>query len=182
MLGPRSWKHAVLLLAGCGFSAAVWLHSQAVNATADETRTEGTPAHDSSEPVEGILVMRTGAVVSGKIVRTSDLYRVIGPYGQMHVPVELVKLRCADLQDAYTKLRETAKSHHSASAQITLARWCLTHHLDIEARQELHEALVLEPDRDDAKRLLRDAEDTIKPHQKTATAGEPASPSRTTRG
>ena len=160
-----------MLLAGCGLLATAWLHVLARIVTADDAPTE-----ESLTPVEGILVMRTGAVVSGKILRSGDLYQVIGPYGQMHVPAELVKLRCSDLQEAYAKLHETAKSHHSANAQITLARWCLTHHLDNQARQELHEALVLEPDREDAKRLLRDAEDTLKSNPNNAPAGQPVSP------
>ncbi len=84
--------------------------------------------------------MKSGAVVAGKIVRSGDFYKVIGPYGQGHFPAELVKLRADDLEDAYQKLREVAKSHHSANARIALARWCLTHHLDNQARLELHEA------------------------------------------
>jgi hypothetical protein len=173
MLGPRSWWHSFVLLAGCGLLATAGLHTQTRTVAAEEAPTE-----ESSSPVEGILVMRTGAVVSGKIERSDNLYKVISPHGQMHVPAELVKLRCADLEEAYSKLRETAKSHQSASAQITLARWCLTNHLDNQARQELHEALLLEPDREDAKRLLRDVEDSIKSSQKNAPAGQPASPVR----
>src|SRR5579864_1128952 len=128
MLGPRAWRHCMVLLAGCGLVASAWLHLPAKAAAADEA-----PAEQSPVPVEGILVMRTGAVVSGKIVRAVDLYKVVSTYGQMHVPAELVKLRCADLEEAYSKLRDTAASHHSANARITLARWCLTNHLDNHA-------------------------------------------------
>ena len=176
MLDPRSWRHPLALLAGCGLLAALWFFAPIRTAAADDAPAEATPV-----PVEGILVMRTGAVVSGKIVRLNELYQVIGPYGDMQVPVELVKLRCADLQEAYTKLHETAKSHHSANAQITLARWCLTHHLDSQARQELQEALLLEPDRDDAKRLLRDADDSLKSTRKKDSPGDVAAPIQTPR-
>jgi hypothetical protein len=164
------------MLAGCGLLVALWLHLQTRFAKADDV-----PTDDSPVPIEGILVMRTGAVVAGKIIRSGNSYEVKGPYGQMQVPAELVKLRCADIHEAYTKLRETAKSRHSANAQTTLARWCLTHQLDDEARQELHEALLLEPDREDTKRLLRDAEDAIKAHQKNAAAREPVSTARPAR-
>jgi hypothetical protein len=173
--------HAVVLLAGLGLLAAVLLYAQAENLKADDLPAEKSPPHGSSGPVEGILVMRTGAVVSGKILRSGELYQVKSPYGEMHVPAELVKLHCADLQEAYANLRETAKARQSATAQITLARWCLTHHLGDEARQELHEALVLEPDREDAKRLLRDAEDTTKSSQKNANAGQSDSVPRAAR-
>jgi hypothetical protein len=170
-----------VLLAFSGLLAMVWLHSHARSVAAGEAPAEESPVLESSAPVEGILVMKSGAVVGGKIVRSGDFYRVIGPYGQGHFPAELVKLQADDLEDAYQKLRDIAKSHHSANARITLARWCLTHHLDNQARQELREALVLEPDNQDAKRLLRDAEDSIKLKQKDGTAGQPALPARGTR-
>src|SRR5258708_4255336 len=172
MLGLRSVRHAVVLLAGPGLLAAALLRAQVSIVKADDLPAEESPSGLSSGPVEGILVMRTGAVVSGKILRSGELYQVKSPYGEMHVPAELVKLHCSDLQEAYAKLRETAQSRHSATAQITLARWCLTHHLDTQARQELREALVLDPDREDAKRLLRDAEDAIKSPPKNARAGQ----------
>jgi hypothetical protein len=159
--------------------ATAGLHSQARAVAAAEAPVEESPAQESSGPVEGILVMKSGAVVSGKIVRSGDFYKVLGPYGQGHFPAELVKLRAADLEEAYLKLSETAKSHHSANSRITLARWCLTHHLDSQARQELHEALVLEPESEDAKRLLRDAEESIKSKQKKdVSTGQPALPGR----
>lgn len=165
MLFSRAWRHSLVLLAGCGLLVSVGLHLPVNAAAADELPTE-----ESLAPVEGILVMRTGAVVSGKLVRSGDSYKVISRYGQMQVPAELVKLRCADLNEAYLKLRETAQAHKSANAQITLARWCLTNHLDNEARQELREALVLEPNSEDAKRLLRDAEDSLRSKQKVEPA------------
>ena len=178
MPGPRRWKHCIVLLAACGLLATAWLHSHARTVAADEAPAEEPPLQEPSAPVEGILVMKSGAVVGGKIVRSGDFYKVIGPYGQGHFPAELVKLRADDLEDAYQKLRDIAKSHHSANARITLARWCLTHHLDNQARLELREALVLEPDNQDAKRLLRDAEDSIKSKQIDVAAGQPAPPAR----
>lgn len=179
-----------MLLAGYGLLALAGLHLQGGVALSDEapvaesptekttrekTTKEATSAEQSSEPVEGILVMRTGAVVSGKIVRTGDLYKIISPYGQAHYPAELVKLHSANLEEAYAKLRETALSHKSANAQITLARWCMTNQLVQQARQELREALVLEPDRADAKRLLREIEDSLHSKRKNEAATQPAS-------
>lgn len=168
-----------MLLAGCGLLVSAGVSWQARAVAAGETPVAASPGQASSDqestgPVEGILVMKSGAVVAGKIVRSGDFYKVIGPYGQGHFPAELVKLKAADLDDAYQKLREIAKSHHSANARITLARWCLTHHLDNQARLELHEALVLEPDSQDAKRLLRDAEESIRSKQKYSAVEQPS--------
>jgi len=155
--------YGLLVMAGLRLQGRATLGDEAAaeKSSSQETTGEKSTRDESDETVEGILVMRTGAVVHGKIARSGELYKIVSPYGQMHVPVELVKLRCANLDEAYAKLRETALSHKSANAQITLARWCLTNHLDRQARQELREALVLEPDRADAKRLLRETEDSI---------------------
>ncbi len=188
MLAPRAWRHGIVLVAGCGLLATVWLHLPLQTARADEDLIEKKPAgkgaigkdtaEELAEPAEGILVMRTGAVVNGKIMRTGELYRIYSPFGQFHVPVELVKLHCASLEEAYDKLRETAQSHKSANAQITLARWCMTNHLERHAREELHEALVLEPNRQDARRLLQELDEASQPKPKDATAARPAAPLR----
>jgi hypothetical protein len=145
---------AVLLSAG-------WLLSTDRSA-ADESATP-----EPSAASEEVLVLRTGTIVSGKIVRSGKLYEVQGANGsKWAVPDDLVKIRCASLSEAYQKLRESAQKQHDANAHIALARWCLTNHLEKEAVQESHDALKLEPDREDAKRLLRNAEESLKPEAK----------------
>jgi hypothetical protein len=125
--------------------------------------------------------MRTGTVVTGKILLSGDLYEVQSTHGTMSVPVSLVKLRCANLREAYTRLRETALSHHSANAHITLARWCLNNQMPREARRELDDAILLEPDREDAKRLLRNVDETLDPTRKNSTPPRDPDPLRKAR-
>ena len=101
-------------------------------------------------------------VVSGRILKTGNDYEVQSPHGGKAFYVgAYVKLHAASLSDAYDKLRDSANSQKTANAHLFLAQWCLANHLDTEARQELQDALALEPDREDAKRLLRNAEETI---------------------
>jgi hypothetical protein len=101
-------------------------------------------------------------VVSGRILQTGNDYEVHGPQGsRAFYPGSHVKLHAASLIEAYRKLRDNALTQHSANAHILLAQWCLTNHLEGEARQELLDALKLEPDRDDARRMLRNAEESI---------------------
>ena len=137
---------------------------------------------EPSAGTEGVLVMRTGTIVTGKIQRSGKIYAVQGPNGSWSVPEDLVKLRCSSITEAYEKLRESAKKVGDANAQITLARWCLANHLEKEAVQELKDALILEPDREDAKRLLRNAEESLKPAKPSASPiSKDDSPPRTVR-
>ncbi len=151
------WLPTIVRLAGCGLLLAIGLLWHPRLAVADESN----PPGESQAATEGVLVMRTGTIVSGKILRSGNLYEVQGASGKWAVPEDLVKMRCASIPEAYLKLRESAQKQDSANAHITLARWCLTNHLDKEAVQELQDALMLEPDREDAKRLLRNAEETL---------------------
>jgi hypothetical protein len=103
----------------------------------------------------------------------------------MAVPESLVKLHAPNLGEAYGRLRASAEAQSGANGRITLAQWCLTNHLEKEACQELRDALSLEPDREDAKRLLRNAEDALEARgkpAKTAPAADPVRASRQTEG
>jgi hypothetical protein len=182
MLGPRRWLYAqVPLFAGAmlAFFAAL---PTARPVGADET----VPATGTRAAAEGVLVLRSGVVVSGKIVRSGDQYEVQSPAGTMAVPESLVKLHAPNLGEAYARLRASAEAQSGANGRITLAQWCLTNHLEKEACQELRDALALEPDRDDAKRLLRNAEEALeargKPAKITTPAADPVRASRLTGG
>lgn len=177
MAGPRSPMRYFVLL-----SATLWLTGLAT--LPDLARIAAGDVVEPAEPeaaIDGILVMRTGTVLAGKILRSGDLYEVQSPHGTMSVPTSLVKLRCANLREAYGKLRETALSHRSANAHVTLAQWCLTNQLLKESRQELNDALVLEPDREDARRLLRNVEETLTSGKKIPSPARDPDPVRTAR-
>jgi len=134
---------------------------------------------DSSAP--RLLLMRNGNVVQGKILRSGDDFFVQLPGGQMFVPGTLVRLACVDLQEAYEHLRERAAAQSEAEAYITLAKWCATQKLFVEARRELATALELDPSKQSARDLMtridilardaREAEDS-----RGAPRPEPARP------
>ena len=155
MIGPRTCVPAVWLLIGVGLLPDVEGPSGPVAVRADEA---GAPS-DSRAATEGILVMRTGAVIRGMILRSGGIYDVQTANGKMAVPETLVKLQAENLTAAYEKLHDGAVAQLSANAHVLLANWCLTNQLHSEARTELQAALKLEPDRDDARRLLRNAEE-----------------------
>jgi len=177
MADPRSPNSVYVLVSAVTLLAVLAALPAPPRSVADDRIAATEPAAAS----EGILVMRTGTVVTGKILLSGDLYEVQSTHGTMSVPVSLVKLRCANLREAYTRLRETAVSHHSANAHITLARWCLTNQMPREARRELENAILLEPDREDAKRLLRNVDETLDPARKNATLPRDPDPLRKAR-
>jgi hypothetical protein len=181
MLGPRRWFQSKVPLFACALLAFFADLPTARVSGADET----VPAAGTRAAAEGILVLRSGAVVCGKIVRSGDQYEVQSPAGTMAVPESLVKLHAPNLSEAYARLRASAEAQSGANGRITLAQWCLTNHLEKEACQELRDALALEPDRDDAKRLLRSAEDALEARgkpAKTAPAVDAVRASRQTEG
>ncbi|MBS0262887.1 MAG: hypothetical protein JSS02_13115 [Planctomycetes bacterium] len=112
---------------------------------------------DTSTPTEGVLVMRdrSGTVVAGKITLVDEIYTVHGRYGNLQFPASDVRMRCSTLQDAYSRLHDLTAKHQSANSYMILARWCMANQLEKEAVEELNAALDLEPDRDDAKRMLQ---------------------------
>ncbi len=177
MLGPRRWLDAQVPLFASAVLALFAVLPTVRPVAADETGS----AAGTRAAAEGILVLRSGVVVSGKIVRSGEQYEVQSPAGTMAVPESLVKLHAPNLGEAYARLRTSAEAQSGANGRITLAQWCLTNHLEKEACQELRDALALEPDRDDAKRLLRTAEEAFEARGKPAKTAPAADPVRASR-
>lgn len=101
-----------------------------------------------------ILVLTSGKVVTGRITPRPDGYDVAVSAGRIFVPSELVRFQASDLEEAYIRMRETlpelTPNHH-----VELARWCAANKLAVHERRELLDALRLDPNRGDAKRMLQ---------------------------
>ncbi|MBI3864816.1 MAG: hypothetical protein HY290_23305 [Planctomycetia bacterium] len=133
------------------------------------------PLDESPSVLDGVLVMRNGAVIAGTIVQTGEYYEVRGQYGNAQYPASLVRMRCASLEDAYARLHDQTVAHQSANSHVRLAKWCLTNRLEEEALNELSDALALEPDRDDIQRMIRNLTENAKQvrNQPAAERDEP---------
>ncbi len=178
MIGPRTCVPPVWLLIGAGLLLIVAAVAPPAPVEADEPASP--PASLAAK--EGVLVMRTGAIIRGRILRSGEVFEVQTANGKMAVPQPLVKLQAENLTDAYEKLHDGALAQQSANAHVLLAHWCLTNQLHAEAQTELHAALRLEPDREDARRLLRNAEDALQAGEAPAgSAVVPDDPVRTAR-
>src|SRR4051812_8229843 len=86
-------------------------------------------------PQDGLLLLRTGGVVSGRITRAGDRYYVAVPDGEIRLKASEVDLVCRDLEDGYSRKRAAAVGH-GAEGHLDLCQWCLREGLLDHAKQE----------------------------------------------
>ncbi len=109
------------------------------------TNAELSNAEADSESVVGILVLRNGNVLKGRIQRLADFYRIEFPRSELRVPVGQVDMFCHNLDEAYER-RRLQRTGSSADSHVELARWCLRHTLLEYAARELLDARSIDPD------------------------------------
>lgn len=115
----------------------------------------------SSGPKERILVLVDGKVVKTAFTPRPDGYDVVVPGGRLFVESSRVRLVAKDMADAH-RLMRASYQELTPDSHLEIARWCLANELPKEAQRELLDALQLDPNRKDVKRLL---ESTIKSQQ-----------------
>ncbi len=96
-------------------------------------------------PQDGVLLLRNGEVLQGKIAEVGDFYYVAVPNGQVRIRAADVETACRTLQEGYRFKRQNIRLP-SAQEHLRLGQWCLRHGLVDEAQQELAEAVRLQPD------------------------------------
>lgn len=95
-------------------------------------------------PQQGVLILRSGGVLRGKITRAGERYYVALPDGEIRVRAAEVEFRCRDLEEAYRHQRASVQPA-SVHDHLRLARWCLRHRLLGHAGRELADALEADP-------------------------------------
>ena len=100
-----------------------------------------------------LLVLVDGKVLRGRLVPRPDGYDVSTTSGRVFISSDRVRFTASDLDNAYRLLRETQVTR-TPEGHMELAHWCLTNKLHDDARREVLDALLLDPNRGDAKRLL----------------------------
>lgn len=101
-----------------------------------------------------MIVLTTGKVIIGRMTPRVDGYDVLLDGGRIFVASEQIRFEAKDIEDAYVKMRETLPER-TPEQHIELARWCITNQLEHRAQRELLDALHLDPNRTDAKRMLQ---------------------------
>lgn len=101
-----------------------------------------------------LLVLKNGRVVDGRITPRPGGYDVVKGLGRMYVASETVRFEARDLADAYRKLRSTY-TEFTPAVHLQIARWCIANNQVNSARQELLDALHLEPNNTIARAMLK---------------------------
>jgi len=114
----------------------------------------GQTTKPNNKQAEHLLLLKTGRIVRGIISESSGGYVVDKLNGSMLVPFEHVQFEAYNLKDAYLKQRKVM-TKPTASKHIRLAQWCLSYQMADYAIQELKEALQLEPNRSEARQMLK---------------------------
>ena len=131
----------ILLAASC--RAVVAQSGLAVEEPAGETR-----------PAAMLLILVDGQVISGHVTPRPDGYDIQVSAGRIFINSDRVRFAAANLPEAYDRMRDSI-SEFTPANHMELARWCLGNKLYSQARREVLDALHLDPNRDDAKRMLR---------------------------
>lgn len=101
-----------------------------------------------------LLVLIDGQVINGDVTPRPDGYDIQVPGGRLFINSDRVRFAAASLPDAYVRMRESIPEF-TPTNHLELARWCLANKLQSHARREVLNALYLDPNRDDAKRMLQ---------------------------
>ncbi len=96
----------------------------------------------------------------GDVVERPGGYLVRENFGSVVVPFAQVRLTAADLPDAYRKLSRSM-TEPTAGKHLELAAWCYDNRLYGSAQGQVKRALLLEPDRKDARKFLRNLQRTL---------------------
>jgi hypothetical protein len=120
--------------------AVFWLLLLAVGTSAAGAE----PFGGGPEPSEGLLILRNGQIISGRITNLGEYYSVVLPEGELRLRRSEVEFACRDLADAYQRKRSLIARDNTLE-HLQLAQWCVRHGLLEEAAAEIAAARRLEP-------------------------------------
>jgi hypothetical protein len=96
------------------------------------------------QPDQGIVILRNGQIIEGRISQAEGLYIVDLPDGQIRLKPTEVEVVCKSLLEGYQRKRamiQVGNVHH----HLELAQWCLRHDLWGPAAVELADATTADP-------------------------------------
>ncbi len=111
------------------------------------------PLREKADNEHTLLVLNSGRVVSGQLTPRTGGYDVQLPAGRMFVASEQVRFQARNMDDAYRLMRSSLRER-TPNTHMELAKWCLANRMPEKARSEVLDALHLDPNRDEAKRML----------------------------
>lgn len=103
-------------------------------------RAEETPLG----PQPGVLLLRNGSVIEGKVLKSGDKYEVSIQDGDLRVRASEVEFFGRTLAECYEHQRQGI-NFNQVNDHISLAEWCLRHKLFAQAAHELRDAMECDP-------------------------------------
>jgi len=98
----------------------------------------------SLAPSEGVLVLRNGYVLSGRITPQGDYYLVTsGNSSEVRMPADQVEMVCRDIEQAYFVKRDRV-NRTDIKAHLLLADWCLRQQLHARAADQILNCLAID--------------------------------------
>jgi hypothetical protein len=98
-------------------------------------------------PQPGVLVLQSGRVLRGGIIRVGDRYIVtLGEKDEVGVPADIVEMRCETLEQAYELRKNALPIASTTSDHLTLGDWCIQYGLISAAAEQLMAVMEIAPD------------------------------------
>jgi hypothetical protein len=97
-----------------------------------------------STPQQGLLLLRNGQLLEGKITPTGDRFYMELDSGKVWVKAADVEIHCRNLEEGYW-LKRSAVELGTVQSHLDLAQWCIQHMLLGHAADELRDALLIDP-------------------------------------
>jgi hypothetical protein len=94
-------------------------------------------------PQEGLVLLRNGQVLAGRVALLADQYHVLLETGEIRLRATEVEFFCRDLTEGY-RLKRAKIDAGRPDEHLDLAEWCLRHGLRDCAAIELDAALALD--------------------------------------
>lgn len=124
-------------------------------------QTKASPHAGATTPREGVLLLKNGQLLAGRITWSGDHYFVDRNGLQMGVRSAEVELTARDLDDAYQQKRAKLAKDDWDGCQ-NLAQWCLRHDLLGYAATELAECEAIQPRHPRTQLLMRQLQSAVR--------------------
>jgi hypothetical protein len=163
---PKTLLTTGVLIAAL-FGACAWWGTPSSQAEEDFLTAAATAGNRA-----GVLVLKTGQLVEGRISASAGGYLVELAKGNYLVPFERVQVVAETPHGAYEKLK-AVEPNPTPAFQVALARWCIAWKLHQEARLELRDALIADPDHQEARQMYARLHQLMQPEQQPPAKPEP---------
>ena len=123
-------------------SRHIWLSLICCCAISTLARAADAPLDVSPQP--GVVLLRNGQVVSGRVTQAGEFYYVSLPSGEIRLQSNQVELVCHSLAEGYERKRSRIDPDKLGD-HLDLALWCICQHLHENADAEIAEARAIDP-------------------------------------